>query len=647
MRRFLFLRMKNFYPVIFFILFITLTCCDKKNSLRKSTGTDSAYFYFSKVKLVDKVPDKVTFLNNALQHLQDEYDTLQPILWDYKIYYHDILKEYDTSFYYADKLLQNGIREKDTLQIAKGYYRLAKNHLYQDDHFEVLKKMYLSQQFYLYGMDSINAGKRLVELGIAQRRLGDFIGSQNSQVKALQLFDNFSDSTYFLSIYNNLAISYRQLNDLEEAIDEYKNALVYSKNRVDSNSVLNNIANLYADLEEYDKALSIFENVLPQTDNNFLGYRIKDNYYFTQWLNDQQPASIDSLEFVLLQRLKNNDQIGLMASYDHLTQVYQKEQPIKALNYAEKYYEQAKATNNPTDQIRALKYMIALAPAENAQNYSLRFIQLDDSLIDARSNAKNVFAKIKYDEEQKLEQINSLEKLSAQQQIALLKSSNQRNIAIFLGILIIGASGFVIYYIRQKAKKKRIREIHKTEARISKRIHDELANDLYRLMTALENLNAPEKLELLDKLEDIYFRTRDISRENLPVKTNQEYSKEVQDMLSQMTPKSAHIYLIGIQEVNWDKISEEAKITIFRVLQELMVNMKKHSKASIISFNFKTENAKLQINYNDNGVGLQPNTLKKGKGLDNVENRMESIGGSCKFQTGNQGGFSVELIIPF
>ena len=50
---------------------------------------------------------------------------------------------------------------------------------------------------------------------------------------------------------------------------------------------------------------------------------------------------------------------------------------------------------------------------------------------------------------------------------------------------------------------------------------------------------------------------------------------------------------------------------------------------------------------NDNGIGLQVNTLKKGKGLENVENRMESIGGSFKFQTGNHGGFSVELIIPF
>lgn len=601
---------------------------------------------FKESKQANSDPLKIILLEKALEEIISQEDTIKPFIYDHLIYYNNKLRNYDQALFYANAFIENSSEIQDTAKLALGYYRKAMVQKYLDNQLEVLKNLYKSQNLYLTSKDSMNAGKRLVELGIAQRRLGDFIGSQNSQVKALQLFDNFSDSTYFLSIYNNLATSYRQLNDLEEAIDEYKNALVYSKSKNDSLTVLNNIANIYTDLEEYDEALSIFENILPQTDNNYVGYRIKDNYYFTQWLNDQQLASLDGLELVLMQRLKNNDQIGLMASYDHLTQVYQKEQPIKALNYAEKYYEQAKETNNPTDQIRALKYMIALAPAENAQNYSLRFIQLDDSLIDARSNAKNVFAKIKYDEEQKLEQINSLEKLSAQQQIALLKSSNQRNIAIFLGILIIGASGFVIYYIRQRSKKKRIREIHKTEARISKRIHDELANDLYRLMTALENLNAPEKLELLDKLEDIYFRTRDISRENLPVKTNQEYSKEVQDMLSQMTPKSAHIYLIGIQEVNWDKISEEAKITIFRVLQELMVNMKKHSKASIISFNFKTENAKLQINYNDNGIGLQVNTLKKGKGLENVENRMESIGGSFNFQSGNQGGFSVELIIP-
>ena len=186
----------------------------------------------------------------------------------------------------------------------------------------------------------------------------------------IQLFKNFSDSTYFLSIYNNLASSYRQLNDLEEAIDEYENALVYSQTKNDSLIVLNNLANIYVDLEEYDKALSILESILPKSTGNYIEYRIKDNYYFTKWLNNGKSEHIDSLEFVMSKRLLANDQIGLMASYDHLTQVYYIPEPVKALRFAEKYYEQALVTNNPSDQIRALKYMIELAAPKNAKTYS-------------------------------------------------------------------------------------------------------------------------------------------------------------------------------------------------------------------------------------------------------------------------------------
>lgn len=646
MRRFLFLEMKNFDFIIFSFLFIASTSCDKKMSLSKSPRTDSAYFYFSKGKLADKVSDKIAYFNEALQHLQDKNDTLQPILWDYKIYYHDLLKEYDSSLFYANKLIQNGKKEVDTLEVAKGHYRKGKTNIYLKNYIEVLRNMYTSQYLYLLYGDSLNAGKRLVELGIAQYNLGDFNGSQVSQVKALILLESYKDSIYLSSIYSNLASSYRQLSDMDEAINEYKQALKYTASRLDSLIILNNIGNIYSDNGDLKKALSIFDSILPKSFESQLDYRIADNYYFTLWLEDKSDVS-DNLEEILDKRRIKRDIEGQMFSYDHLIRYYWDIKPEKALGYSFKYVDLAKKIKNTSDEKRALKYLIELAQPVQAREYSMRYIKLTDSIADVKDHAKNVFAKIKYDEEQKLEQIESLEKQSAQQQIALLKSSNQRNIAIFIGLLIIGASAFVIYYIRQKAKKKRIREIHKTEARISKRLHDELANDLYRLMTALENLNAPEKIELLDKLEDIYFRTRDISRENLPVKTDQDYPNEIQEMLSQMTPKSARIYLIGIQEVNWDKISEEAKITIFRMLQELMVNMKKHSKASIISFNFKIENSKLQINYNDNGVGLQPNALKKGKGLDNVENRMESIGGSFKFQTGNHGGFSVELIIPF
>ncbi len=631
---------------IFIFLAVIIFSCKEKDIAPRYYSNSKAVQLFKESKKANNDPLKTILLEKALEEIISEEDTIKPFIYDHLIYYNNKLRNYEQSLFYANALIENSSEIQDTAKLALGYYRKAMVQKHLDNQLEVLKNLYKSQNLYLTSKDSLNAGKRLVELGIAQYRLGDFNGSQASQVKALKLLDDHIDSAYAVSIYSNLASSYRQLSDMDEAIDEYKQALKYTTSPKDSLTILNNIANIYSENGNLKKALSVFDLILPKNFGNYLDFRVADNYYFTLWLEDKRDVSAN-LEEILYKRKSVRDLEGQMSSYDHLIRYYWDIEPEKALDYSFKYFELTKNLKNTSDEKRALKYLIALASSESSREYSMRYIKLTDSIMDVKDHAKNVFAKIKYDEEQKLEQINSLEKLSAQQQIALLKSSNQRNIAIFLGILIIGASGFVIYYIRQKAKKKRIREIHKTEARISKRIHDELANDLYRLMTALENLNAPEKLELLDKLEDIYFRTRDISRENLPVKTNQEYSKEVQDMLSQMTPKSAHIYLIGIQEVNWDKISEEAKITIFRVLQELMVNMKKHSMASIISFNFKTENAKLQINYNDNGVGLQPNTLKKGKGLDNVENRMESIGGSFKFQTGNHGGFSVELIIPF
>ena len=47
MQRFLFLRMKNFYFIIFPFLFIAFTSCDKKTSISDNGKIDSAYFYFS------------------------------------------------------------------------------------------------------------------------------------------------------------------------------------------------------------------------------------------------------------------------------------------------------------------------------------------------------------------------------------------------------------------------------------------------------------------------------------------------------------------------------------------------------------------------------------------------------------------------
>ncbi|MFT6754570.1 MAG: signal transduction histidine kinase, partial [Urechidicola sp.] len=45
------------------------------------------------------------------------------------------------------------------------------------------------------------------------------------------------------------------------------------------------------------------------------------------------------------------------------------------------------------------------------------------------------------------------------------------------------------------------------------------------------------------------------------------------------------------------------KITIYRILQELMTNMKKHSKASHVVITFIQKPKRIFINYLDNSIG--------------------------------------------
>lgn len=84
---------------------------------------------------------------------------------------------------------------------------------------------------------------------------------------------------------------------------------------------------------------------------------------------------------------------------------------------------------------------------------------------------------------------------------------------------------------------------------------------------------------------------------------------------------------------------------MYRVLQELMVNMKKHSQCTIASITFTTSNKQLQINYSDNGIGTD-NLINLKNGLQNAENRILSINGTLTFDTALNKGFKVKIQIP-
>ena len=82
-------------------------------------------------------------------------------------------------------------------------------------------------------------------------------------------------------------------------------------------------------------------------------------------------------------------------------------------------------------------------------------------------------------------------------------------------------------------------------------------------------------------------------------------------------------------------------------LQELMVNMKKHSKSTLVLLSFKKdENKFLVINYYDNGIGINFEKIVTKNGIQNIENRISTIDGTITFDSNQNKGVKTNIVIP-
>src|SRR5690606_24791303 len=302
------------------------------------------------------------------------------------------------------------------------------------------------------------------------------------------------------------------------------------------------------------------------------------------------------------------------------------------LSHAQKMLKISEELNSQSDRLKALKVLIELENSDKAKEYAIQFTSLQDSLLKAQNLIKDKFAKIRFDTEKNREENQYLRAETAEQKLEIEK---RKNYLIALGfILLLGAIITWAYQRIQKMKhqKKITEEIHKTEAKISQKVHDELSNNIYQLMTHFQFGDwEKNKSEFLEKLEEIYKLSRDISRENQPIEIDENYPDEILQLVATYKNQQTNIILSGFEGVNWMKINPEIKIQFYKTLQELLTNMKKHSQASLVVLSYKREKNKLDFMYSDNGIGFNPEKDISKNGMKITENRIEKINGEIRF----------------
>jgi signal transduction histidine kinase len=466
-----------------------------------------------------------------------------------------------------------------------------------------------------------------------QSKQSDFIESEATATEIIKLHPKYNSIN---DIYNLLGLNYIELYDFENALKYFNLAINSVTSEKDKLVYFNNIGYNYLEAKDFLKAQQLLSEVIAHDSlaiNAESHADVLDNLGYAYFkLND--PKAINYLKESLQIRdsLENNSE--LIASYMHLSEYYLNSNPTLAQDFAQKAYNSATAINSPDDRIEALKFQITSGNSNDVKKLALKQMSISDSINKIRQASKTQFTKIKYD-------FSIAQKESEKQ-----KTQKQLYLILFLFASTIF---LVIFFTIRSRNRRKLRTIsYETETRISKRLHDELANDVFNALTYAETQDLQDnakKEQLLENLDAIYTRTRNIAKENSDIDTGSNFQDNLQSMIASYISNDVNVLIQNQNTINWHLVKKEVKIAVYRTLQELLVNMKKHSQCSVVVIRFESTKNKITINYSDNGIGTSE-MLKFKNGLQNAENRILAIKGTLTFETESGKGFKAQIIVP-
>jgi signal transduction histidine kinase len=95
-----------------------------------------------------------------------------------------------------------------------------------------------------------------------------------------------------------------------------------------------------------------------------------------------------------------------------------------------------------------------------------------------------------------------------------------------------------------------------------------------------------------------------------------------------------------------ERISPGKKVTLFRIIQEQLKNILKHSHASHVDIYLQCKGNEVQLTVRDNGVGFEAKQTRQGIGLSNIYERTRFYSGTVELDTAPGKGCTLEVTIP-
>lgn len=572
------------------------------------------------------------------------------------------------------------------IKYKEGVFDYASNqgnvYLYQGKYDELIKLMKISVENAKKYNDKHNEAKFTVNLGNAFMSNAEFQKALQYFQKGIQIFNDNKEYDFERKINLMISVCFSNSKNLDKAIEYSKKALSQAIVAKDSATISKAYENIGSDYLEKSQ----FETAKP--------YILRGKEVAAKLKSLPNLANLDYyLSRVLHSEKKYKEAIDLIKkSLSYYTETGNDFYKINALTFLSIYQKDSGDYQNALQNLKiaedlALKndmksHLLLIYPElaqlnkkiknyELAYNYLEKHYQLNDSV------SSNDLQKQLQDLDTKYQAAKK--DLQIKEQEAKLKNRRLLNYVFAGAVLAILLIAFLVYRNLKRGQTIQQQKINELEtekqltateavlrgeeqerSRLAKDLHDGLGGMLsgvkFSFNAMKENLimtpdNAIAFERSIDQLDNSIREMRRVAHNMLP-ENLMKYGlnsalRELCLELNRSTVLKANYQSIDMEQ---HQFSQEISIACYRIIQELVNNSLKYSKAKdlLVQAHFSEEEKILQITVEDNGEGFDKNKLLNAEGIGwkNIQNRVQLVKGKIDLNSEIGKGTSVLIEIP-
>lgn len=508
-----------------------------------------------------------------------------------------------------------------------------------------------------------------------------FMGNNDSAIlflfRALDVYETqkFRDSGLLVTTYSNLGTAWMQKGNVPVALRYQKQAesLVFQlKDSISMISVLASLGVTYLVKKDSLKAMDYFDAALKISLRKQRSVRNLQFLYYM--IGNVQQDRLTATRYYK-NALELDTTTALCAS------IYQ---GLGSTSYfmgryeeAEKYYLMSQAiceAQNLVIQRRANYYTLsliynAMGRYKAAFEYHVAYAALNDSLLDVANTIAVNNLDVKYRTAEKDRKLAEQKLLLAQKEGTIY-----RNRIVWVLVFTISGGGvfFLIarYRNQQKMALKTLENLQQNQEierlqykmngeevernRIARELHDGVSVLLTATQMTYSSLGKENQgIADTDTYREVSGLLQQTSREVKAITHNLIPDLLIQESLPSAIKSFCDLiqkrYQLKIEVQTYGTFNRKGSMfnhTIYRIVQELIHNIVKHARASLVRLQMTHHNGLLQLTIEDNGIGFKQEQSPVGMGMANLSTRIQELKGQLTFVSKVNQGTVVEIEIP-